>query len=98
MPLAFRNGGLLFGVIGTIVIGYLATLCVHMLVSILNNMSNTQIVVYGCRLTHKTSLNCLSYNYIVFFAFNFKVNSETNKQERKFVFNRITLFLKLHNK
>lgn len=33
MPLAFRNGGLIFGVIGTIVIGYLATLCVHMLVS-----------------------------------------------------------------
>lgn len=34
MPLAFKNGGLLFGFIGTIVTGILCTHCVHMLVSL----------------------------------------------------------------
>lgn len=33
MPLAFKNGGLLFGFIGTIVTGILCTHCVHMLVA-----------------------------------------------------------------
>ncbi|KAG4076176.1 hypothetical protein HA402_014725 [Bradysia odoriphaga] len=32
MPMAFKNSGLLFGAIGTIVVGFLCTLCVHMLV------------------------------------------------------------------
>lgn len=45
MPLAFKNGGLLFGVIGTVVIGYLSTLCVHMLVSKKNYYVNVRIHV-----------------------------------------------------
>lgn len=34
MPMAFRNAGLLFGAIGTLVVGFLCTHCVHILVSI----------------------------------------------------------------
>lgn len=33
MPMAFKNSGLLFGAIGTVIVGFLCTLCVHMLVS-----------------------------------------------------------------
>lgn len=33
MPMAFKNGGLLFGFIGTLVVGVLCTHCVHILVS-----------------------------------------------------------------
>ncbi|KAF5271192.1 hypothetical protein FQR65_LT05336 [Abscondita terminalis] len=32
MPAAFKNGGLLFGFIGTVVIGFLCTYCIHLLV------------------------------------------------------------------
>uniref|UniRef100_T1GZE2 Amino acid transporter transmembrane domain-containing protein n=1 Tax=Megaselia scalaris TaxID=36166 RepID=T1GZE2_MEGSC len=32
MPMAFRNAGLLFGAIGTLVVGFLCTHCVHILV------------------------------------------------------------------
>lgn len=32
MPMAFANGGLVFGAVGTLVIGYLCTHCVHILV------------------------------------------------------------------
>lgn len=34
MPMAFKNAGLLTGAIGTIVIGFICTHCVHILVSI----------------------------------------------------------------
>ena len=33
MPLAFKNAGLLFGLFGTIFIGFVCTYCVHVLVS-----------------------------------------------------------------
>lgn len=33
MPMAFRNAGLLFGGLGTIIIGILCTHCVHIFVS-----------------------------------------------------------------
>ncbi|KFB51781.1 AGAP010701-PA-like protein [Anopheles sinensis] len=33
MPVAFKNAGLLFGAIGTVVIGLICTHCVHILVS-----------------------------------------------------------------
>lgn len=33
MPMAFMNAGLLFGAIGTLVVGFLCTHCVHILVS-----------------------------------------------------------------
>ncbi|KAF5270107.1 hypothetical protein FQA39_LY08519 [Lamprigera yunnana] len=32
MPAAFKNGGLLFGFVGTILIGFLCTYCIHLLV------------------------------------------------------------------
>ncbi|KAK4886997.1 hypothetical protein RN001_003268 [Aquatica leii] len=32
MPAAFKNGGLLFGFIGTVIIGFLCTYCIHLLV------------------------------------------------------------------
>ncbi|XP_073996618.1 proton-coupled amino acid transporter-like protein pathetic isoform X2 [Rhodnius prolixus] len=32
MPSAFKNGGLIFGIFGTIIVGYICTHCVHMLV------------------------------------------------------------------
>lgn len=32
MPMAFYNAGLAFGLIGTLVVGYLCTYCVHILV------------------------------------------------------------------
>ncbi|KAK9508555.1 hypothetical protein O3M35_006089 [Rhynocoris fuscipes] len=32
MPMAFKNGGLIFGIFGTIIVGYICTHCVHMLV------------------------------------------------------------------
>ena len=32
MPLAFKHGGLIFGTIGTVLIGIMCTHCVHMLV------------------------------------------------------------------
>lgn len=35
MPMAFKNAGLLFGAIGTIVVGIICTHCVHILVSFL---------------------------------------------------------------
>lgn len=34
MPMAFKNSGLLFGAIGTLVVGFLCTHAVHILVSI----------------------------------------------------------------
>lgn len=34
MPMAFKNAGLLFGAIGTIVVGIICTHCVHILVSL----------------------------------------------------------------
>ena len=33
MPLAFYNAGLIFGMVGTLVVGFLCTHCVHILVS-----------------------------------------------------------------
>lgn len=33
MPMAFKNAGLLFGALGTIIVGYICTHCVHVLVS-----------------------------------------------------------------
>lgn len=33
MPMAFKNAGLLFGAIGTLVVGIICTHCVHILVS-----------------------------------------------------------------
>lgn len=33
MPLAFKNSGLLFGGIGTVIVGFLCGHCVHILVS-----------------------------------------------------------------
>lgn len=32
MPLAFKNGGLVFGAIGTVIIGFVCTHCVQLLV------------------------------------------------------------------
>lgn len=34
MPLAFSNAGLLFGALGTVIVGLLCTHCVHILVSL----------------------------------------------------------------
>lgn len=39
MPMAFKNAGLVFGSIGTVIIGFLCTYCIHILVSGLCNMS-----------------------------------------------------------
>lgn len=36
MPSAFKNGGLIFGIFGTIIVGYICTHCVHMLVSVIH--------------------------------------------------------------
>ena len=33
MPMAFKNGGLVFGLVGTIIVGLICTHCVQMLVS-----------------------------------------------------------------
>lgn len=33
MPMAFKNSGLLFGALGTIIVGFLCTHCVHIFVS-----------------------------------------------------------------
>ena len=33
MPMAFSNAGLLFGMLGTIIVGFFCTHCVHILVS-----------------------------------------------------------------
>lgn len=33
MPMAFKNGGLIFGFVGTIVVGIICTHCVYILVS-----------------------------------------------------------------
>lgn len=38
MPMAFKNAGLVFGAVGTIVVGFFCTICVHMLVSLCNYM------------------------------------------------------------
>lgn len=38
MPEAFLNAGLLIGVIGTVIIGFLCTYCLHILVSLILNM------------------------------------------------------------
>lgn len=35
MPLAFKNAGIVFGLIATITIGIICTYCVHVLVSVL---------------------------------------------------------------
>lgn len=34
MPLAFKNSGLLVGALGTLIVGFICTHCVHILVSI----------------------------------------------------------------
>lgn len=33
MPMAFKNSGLLFGAVGTLIVGFICTHCVHILVS-----------------------------------------------------------------
>ncbi|XP_005185482.1 proton-coupled amino acid transporter-like protein CG1139 [Musca domestica] len=38
MPMAFYNAGLLFGLIGTIIVGFLCTYCVHILVKTSHNI------------------------------------------------------------
>lgn len=34
MPMAYKNSGLLFGALGTIIVGFICTHCVHIFVSI----------------------------------------------------------------
>lgn len=44
MPMAFKNAGLLFGAIGTLVVGIICTHCVHILVSEKNIVCQDHLV------------------------------------------------------
>lgn len=61
MPLAFKNGGLIFGTIGTIVICVIYTHCVHLLVSKIE-LYELNILICRCKLQVGTSQKACKKN------------------------------------
>lgn len=58
MPMAFYNAGLLFGLIGTIIVGFLCTYCVHILVSSVwrsERKGKKVSQIFNCLSTYRTS-------------------------------------------